>query len=202
MRLMLNKINKAIQDPSLMVNLIIHYLKGYYYKAIYKLFRKRVSIGKNFRVSGKLIIKGPGLVEIGDNVKISLSVTPWTYKKDATIKIGNNVFLNGTRFGCANNIVIEDDCILADCRILDTDFHGVHPLYRHISKSAPIYIRKNVWITPACFILKGVDIGTGTTITPNSVVTTDVPANCVFGGNPAVLRHEIILPEEHTHLYL
>jgi len=190
---MLKQICKIIRDPLIAINIFMQYINGFYYKASCTILRKRVKIGKNFRVAGKLSIKGPGVVEIGDNVKVSMVVTPWTYSKDASIKIGNNVFLNGTRFGCASNIVVEDDCILADCRILDTDFHGIHPLNRHIPMTAPIYIRKNVWITPACFILKGIEIGTGSTITPNSVVTTNVPANCVFGGNPAVLRNNIKL---------
>jgi acetyltransferase-like isoleucine patch superfamily enzyme len=186
------KLMKAIKNPLQAIDIIFSYGKGYWYKTVYILLRKRVKIGKNFRVTGRLSIKGPGTVEIGDNVTIDMLVTPWTVNENAVLKIGNNVFLNGTRFGCANNIVIEDDCILAECRIMDTDFHGVHPNNRSTSISSPVYIRNNVWITVDCVILKGVDIGTGSTITPNSVIRTNVPPNSIFGGNPAVLLKHII----------
>lgn len=183
---------KAIKSPSQTVDFILTIGKGHCYKAVCKITRKKVRIGKNLRLEGWLSIKGPGAVVIGDNVIIGMKVTPWTYDENAVISIGNNVYMNGTRFGCANNIVIEDDCILADCRIMDTDFHGVNPKRRDICMTSPIYIRKNVWITGNCFILKGSEIGTGSTITPNSVITTKVPPNSVFGGNPAVLLNKIL----------
>lgn len=191
MAAIISKLVKAINNPFVAIDVVLQFSRGYYYKMLFKLLRKRVKIGKKFRVEGKLSIKGPGTVEVGDNVTIGMLVTPWTYDKDAVLKIGNNVYLNGTRFGCINNIVVEDDCILAECRITDTDCHGVHPNYREISMSAPIHIGKNVWVTVDCVILKGVDIGTGSTITPNSVITTNVPPNSVFGGNPAVLMKQI-----------
>lgn len=164
--------------------------KGYYYKIIYILSNKKVKIGKNFRVTGKLIIKGPGKIFIGDNVVVGDKVTPWTYSKDAEISIGNNVFLNGTRFGCRKRIEVGDDCILADCRILDTDFHSINPNKRNdlsCINSEPVRICRNVWISMDCIILKGVTIHSNTTITPNSVVFSDIPAYSLFGGNPATL---------------
>jgi acetyltransferase-like isoleucine patch superfamily enzyme len=186
------KLLRASKNPSWAIDVALSFGKGYYYKIIYRLLGKRVSIGKRFRVAGKLSIKGPGTVRIGDNVTIGMLVTPWTHDDKAVLQIGNNVYLNGARFGCANSIVIEDDCILAECRIQDTDFHGVHPNHRHICLSSPVHVGKNVWITVDCVILKGVDIGTGSTITPASVVTTDVPPNSIFGGNPAVLVKRIL----------
>ena len=46
---------------------------------------------------------------IGNNVVLdgtSHTVTLWTYRKHAEIYIGNNAFLNDTRFGCQQKIVI------------------------------------------------------------------------------------------------
>ena len=113
-----------------------------------------------------------------------MTVTPWTFDDNAVISIGDGTFLNGTRFACEKSIKIGKNVILADCRIMDTDFHGLDPDNRHIHKSAPIIIGDNVWITIASVILKGVTIGHGSTITPNSVVTEAVPSRVVYGGNP------------------
>jgi acetyltransferase-like isoleucine patch superfamily enzyme len=171
--------------------------KGYYYKTKYKMLNKNVRIGKNFKVIRKLSIKGPGKVLIGDNVVIdgtTHTVTPWTYDKSATIIIRNNVFLNGTRFGCAKSIEIGDNCIIGDSRILDTDFHSILPDKRNDPNyilSEPMKIGNNVWIGLGCVILPGVSIGDNSTISALSVVYKDVPKYSCYGGNPARLIKEI-----------
>jgi maltose O-acetyltransferase len=49
----------------------------------------------------------------------------------------------------------------------------------------PIHIGKKVWITSRCIILGGVTIGDNSIIGAGSVVTKDIPANCLAAGNPA-----------------
>jgi acetyltransferase-like isoleucine patch superfamily enzyme len=141
--------------------------------------RRRVEIGKNFSVTGRLVIKGPGKVIMENNVVIdgtSHAVTPWTYSEDAVIRIGNGVFLNGTRFGCRKAIEIGDNCIIADVRILDTDHHSITPERRNDQDfigTSPVKIGKNVWIALDSLILKGVTIGDNSTIMAKSVVNND-----------------------------
>ncbi len=178
------KILKGVSHP----RTSLAYVHGYLYRLFYNLTKRSISIGRNLKVSGTLSIKGAGKVRIGNNVQCGMRVTPWTHDKDAEIIIGDNVFLNGTRFGCKQRIVIGDNCILADCRIMDSDFHSSNPEHRNdpdYIKTAPVHIGKNVWITMNCVILRGVSIGDNTSITPNSVVTNNIPKNCIAGGNPA-----------------
>jgi acetyltransferase-like isoleucine patch superfamily enzyme len=184
---------KGMKDPRKGYEVLKLLAKGYYYKFKYTILNKNVQIGRNFKVSGRLSIDGPGEVVIGDNVSIegeAFPVTPWTSNPDAKIVIGNNVFMNSTRFGCSKRIEIGDNCILADCRILDTDFHSVCPKNRndpnHI-ESIPIKIGNNVWITMGCVILKGVTIGDNSTITALSVICDAVDEYSLYGGNPAKL---------------
>lgn len=197
-----SKIRKGIKNPMKSYGYIKMLLRGYYYKTKYKLVSRRVRIGKNFKVIRRLSIKGPGTVLIGDNVLVDGSmytVTPWTHDENASIIIGNNVFLNGTRFGCAKRIEVGDNCILGDCRILDTDFHSILPERRNdpeYIQSSPIKIGKNVWIGLGCVILRGVTIGDNSTISALSVVYNDVPEYTCCGGNPAVLIKRIPRDEE------
>lgn len=51
-------------------------------------------------------------------------------------------------------------------------------------KSAPITIEDDVWIGAFTTILKGVHIGARSIIGANSVVTKDIPADCIAAGNP------------------
>jgi acetyltransferase-like isoleucine patch superfamily enzyme len=193
----LSKLKQGIKNPSRSFGFLRMVTRGYYYKVKYKLLNKNVTIGKNFKVIKGFSIKGPGKVIIGDNVLADgtmNTVTPWTHHKKACIIIGNNVFLNGTRFGCSKGIEVGDHCILGDCRILDTDFHSIFPDKRNdpnFVRTEPIKIGKNVWIGLGCVILRGVTIGDNSTIAALSVVYNDVPEYTCYGGNPAVLLKEI-----------
>lgn len=48
-----------------------------------------------------------------------------------------------------------------------------------------IIIKNDVWIGTNCTILDGITIGNGAVIAAGSVVTKDVPAYAIVGGNPA-----------------
>lgn len=45
-------------------------------------------------------------------------------------------------------------------------------------------IGDNVWIGPNCVITGGIKIGNGATISAGTVLSKDVPDNCLVGGNP------------------
>ena len=51
-------------------------------------------------------------------------------------------------------------------------------------KGAP-KVGHDVWIAENCTIMSGVNIGTGSVICANSVVTKDIPPYTIYGGNPA-----------------
>jgi acetyltransferase-like isoleucine patch superfamily enzyme len=59
------------------------------------------------------------------------------------------------------------------------------------TEMAPIRICEGAWIGARSIILKGVTIGAGAVVGMGSVVTRDVPARTVVGGNPARVIREI-----------
>ena len=52
-------------------------------------------------------------------------------------------------------------------------------------KTGPVTIRSGAWINPGSIITPGVTIGENSIVSAGSVVTQDVPDNCVVVGNPA-----------------
>ncbi len=129
---------------------------------------------------------------LGDNILIEGGPfkinSLYTYSRRAKILVGTNSYLNGLRVSCSERVEIGKWCIFADTRITDSDQHGVAPDRWDPEApvdSSPVVIKDNVWAGLATIILKGVTIGRNSVIAAGAVVTRDVPANCVVGGNPA-----------------
>lgn len=184
-----DKLHKAFHQPSAAFGLLLALLKGHCYRLSLPLLGHRFTVGKNFRVFGRLRLKGAGSVVFGDDVTIGMTVTPFTHSPDAQIQVGSRVYLNGTRFGCSSSISIGDDCILAECRIMDTNFHSVFR-ERH-SLDAPIAVRpvsigRNVWVCADVALLPGTTIGENSVVSIGSVCRGIVAADSIFAGNPAV----------------
>lgn len=116
----------GVQRPGRAWTVATALLKGQLCRVSCRLRGVRFQAGKNFRVHGSLSVRGPGRVVFGDNVRVEMYVTPWTYAADAVIRIGDDSFINGTRFGCKSAITVGRRAILADASIMDTDFHSVH----------------------------------------------------------------------------
>jgi len=54
----------------------------------------------------------------------------------------------------------------------------------------PVFIKDHVWIGAFALILPGVTVGKGAIVGAGSVVTKDVPAYTIVGGNPAkIIKH-------------
>ena len=94
-------------------------------------------------------------------------------------------FINeNVQITCGDRIEIGDGCFIGkDVIIRSYDAHEI--LKEGYQVSAPIKIGNHVWIGQRAMILKGVNIGDGSVVAAGSVVTKDVPANCVVAGVPA-----------------
>ena len=116
-----------------------------------------------------------------------------TFGTTAVITIGDGSYLNGVEVICASHVEIGEKCIIAECLVMDTDFHATE-IDRHGAsakvKTASVRIGRNVWIANKTIIIRGVTIGENSVVGAGAVVTRDVPPNCIVAGNPAkVVRH-------------
>jgi acetyltransferase-like isoleucine patch superfamily enzyme len=144
-------------------------------------------VGHRFCVQRGLRLRGGGQVIFGDDVIIGTKTDIFTHDHNATVIIGHRSFVNGARISAVERIEIGDDAIIADARLMDTDFHALSQRrqQRDVSVSvAPIHIKNNVWIAAGSAVLKGVTIGENSVIAFGSVVVKNIPANVIAGGNP------------------
>src|SRR3974390_805125 len=75
-------------------------------------------------------------------------------------------------------------CWVHHTLILDRNEHGVEQR-EVVPPSAPVVIEDHVWIGSRAIILPGVCIGQHSVVGAGSVVTKDIPANCLAVVNPA-----------------
>lgn len=111
---------------------------------------------------------------------------------DGPLRIGRNVEIaNGcTITSFAAGTVIGDDCLIGpNCSIVGNNYRYDRldvPIRLQEKVSAKgIHIANNVWIGAGCVILDGADVGPGSILTPNSVVSGHIPENSIVQGNPA-----------------
>ena len=163
--------------------------------------KKIVCVGKNqkFYKSTRIIVSNKNDVVIHENARIHGTIV---VKFGGKIELGKYSQLGpGSRLLCMQGIRIGDyTAIGPNVTIVDNNNHPVNPIDRKIMNSVeysspyrtwkyavskPIIIHDNVWIGRNSIINKGVTIGENSIVAAGSVVTKDVPPNCIVGGNPA-----------------
>jgi maltose O-acetyltransferase len=160
--------------------------------------RGRLSLGAGVQLQVPLRCDGYGKVIVGDGVAIGSPMAPragngevllQARTPDSVVEIGRNVlFSNNVSLIATRRIAFGDDCLVGDnLLVMDTDFHGIRPAERRTTsgESRPVVVGRNVWFGSRVIVQKGVTIGDNAIIASQSVVTRDVPANSIAGGNPA-----------------
>lgn len=156
--------------------------------------------GESFNIKYPMYLKGGKYVTIGKgfNSDLRLRLEAYDehlgYKFHPKITIGNNVSINSDcHIGSVNEIIIEDDVLIASKVFITDHYHGeitseainIVPSQRKLYCKGIVKIEKNVWIGEGVVILPNVTIGSNSIIGANSVITRNIPKNSVVGGNPA-----------------
>ncbi len=132
-----------------------------YYKS--KVVKAAAKVGEGLKVNGKSSIYGH--VTLGNNVNFN----GMSIRGQGTVEIGDN-FHSGV-----------------DCVILTSNhnYEGTRIPYDSEMICKKVVIGDNVWIGDHVMILGGVTLGEGCIIQAGAVVSKDVPACGIAGGNPA-----------------
>jgi acetyltransferase-like isoleucine patch superfamily enzyme len=181
-------ITKALREPGRAIAHALALGKGLLYPVYFRLTGRRFRAGRRLAVFGSLSVRGPGEVVFGNDVALWGRVNAWTYDRDARIVVDDHVMMSGTKFGCAREIRVGRDCILADASIRDTDFHSTRADRRSPDapiRVAPVEIGVNVWVAAGAILLPGTMIGENSVVGAAAVCMRSFPANKVILGNPA-----------------
>lgn len=130
-------------------------------------------------------LKIDGNFMIGNGVRIHLC-------KKSQLKIGGamNENISGitenTKIMVYDSVTIGKDFICAwDVFITDSDWHKIEKDNIVKSHHKPVYIGDHVWVTSGCKILKGTNIGKGSIVAGNAILTNNFyPDYSIIAGNP------------------
>lgn len=173
------------------------------YKYKFKHWGNRSKIGKVLSIHGEKYITVGNNSGFGDYI----SLTAWDKRKyfdlsnneeneeyfTPSIVIGSNCTFGAyNNITCINKIQIGDGFLSGKWVTITDNSHGetniedlsIKPISRKMISKGMVLIGKNVWVGDKVTILPNVRIGNGAIIAANTVVTKDVPAYCVYAGNP------------------
>lgn len=129
--------------------------------------------------------------QIGEGSRVMPGLT---VVRGKSVKIGKRVVvMNNCLMMAAGGITIEDDALVAANVQLITNSHDFYE--RQILTCKPIVLKRGCWIGAGATILPGVTVGENAIVAAAAVVTKDVPAGEIWGGNPARLI-KVIPPKE------
>lgn len=118
---------------------------------------------------------------ISNNVKI---IAPEKVFIGEEVGIANKVILDGR-----GKIKIGDYSLIGFESVIVTSTHNYQnkdmPIRKQGMYKKEIEIGSDVWVGARVMILPGVKIGNRSIIGANSVVTKDIPHDCIYGGVPA-----------------
>lgn len=165
-----------------------------------------VHYGKNFRSCGFIYYRNGGKIKLGSGVNINSNLiadpiggqtkTILVSGSNGKLVIGDRVGISNAAIFATKEIIIENDVVIgAGCKIYDSDFHSVIASNRLNGNTniplSSVRICERAFIGGHAIILKGVTIGEGAVVAAGAVVTKDIPANEIWGGNPAVFLKKI-----------
>ena len=173
--------------------------------------RAKRNIRKNATLIGSGHVIGPNskviLLEGATKDQVVLEPGVWMEGSIAVMCGGTVVMKENSRLGATSKIMCVDavevgayTTITDNATICDNNNHPISPEFRRKMRTtpighdlrswkhsahAPICIGENTWIGANTRICKGVTIGDNSIVAACSVVTKNVPANCIAAGNPA-----------------
>jgi acetyltransferase-like isoleucine patch superfamily enzyme len=163
------------------------------------------------RGSNSRIVIGPGCksdgvrITVGSNTSLivgsqcNLGFLVIEARDGADIRIGDGtafVHVVSLFLHEPTRLTIGNGCLFAnETTIYTSDYHGIFDQATHqrLNPPADVTIGNSVWMGLRSSILKGARIGDNSVIGLGSVVTGEIPANCIAAGNPArVIRSGVV----------
>lgn len=127
-----------------------------------------------------------------DNCRVGINCSFWMEGNNITIIVGSGTTFTHSVHFCAQEdnttIRVGQDCMFSNTITVRTS--DSHPIYdlssnKRINPARNVIIGNHVWIAPGSKIMKGAKIGDNSIIGSNTMITKEIPSNCLAVGAPS-----------------
>ena len=152
-----------------------------------------MEIGENssLRNAGIRVVGSNNRIIFGSNCMVGNNCSFWMEGNNITIIIGNNTTFTHSVHFCDQEdnttITVGEDCMFSNTIIVRTS--DSHPIYdlstqKRINPAKNVVIGNHVWVAPNTKIMKGAKIGDNSIVGSNTMITKEIPNNCLVVGSP------------------
>ena len=156
---------------------------------------------KNISIGDNTCIQSHSILGCWERYKVlNFDGTQYEQRFEPKIIIGSHCSIGEyAQITTIKSITIGDGLLTGRYVYIGDNSHGglsweegdIPPIMRKLKTKGEVKIGNNVWIGDKATILGGVTIGDNVIVGANSVVTRDVPNNCVVAGIPATIIKEL-----------
>jgi len=162
-----------------------------------KLRTTGLRLGRHIKLSGMSHIQMGKHFSAGDNVWLDAITNFAGTSFTPQIEIGDHVnFSNNVHVACTNHVIIKNGVLIGSNVVITDHGHGRYagpsqsrpdevPGSRMLTNDRTVRIAQNVWIGDGVAILPGAEVGEGSIVGANSIVTGSIPPFCIAVGAPA-----------------
>lgn len=176
--------------------------KDRFYRSQIKKCGGRVGKDTRLTIEGEFVF-GKGLIINSEGIDSCLG-SHIVVRPGAKLVIGDNTGMSQVAINCREQIRIGSNVkIGAGVLIIDSNFHCIDWETRRDwltdkqnTKNAPVDIEDDVFIGTRTIVNKGVKIGARSIIAAGSVVVSDIPCDCIAGGNPCKVIKSLLENKE------
>ena len=149
------------------------------------------AFGKNSIVQYGATIRSPKNIKINTNVNIGRNVFLTTEINSSKLEIGADTLINkNTTIDFSGNVKIGKKVTISEDVMLQSHSHGLNPRNKPIGLE--LTIEDNVWIGTKAIILSNTNrIGKNSIVAAGTIVTKEVPPNCIVAGSPSKIIKEL-----------
>lgn len=148
-----------------------------------------------------------GTFELGSNPQKRGFSASVRVGQDASVRIGDGVSsTSGVLISAVEGVTVsigDDTMFASNNQVRADDGHPIFDVHtgKRVNVAGSISIGAHTWVGIGAIVLAGVEIGEGTVIGANSIVTRSVPNNVIAVGSPAkVTRTDIAWERPHLGL--
>lgn len=138
------------------------------------------------------IVGNNNRIVFGNNCRVGNNCSFWMEGNNITIQVGQGTTFTHSVHFCAQEdnttIHVGMDCMFSNTITVRTS--DSHPIYdtssgERINPARDVIIGNHVWIAPGAKVMKGAKIGDNSIIGSNTMVTNEIPCNCLAVGAPS-----------------